>query len=178
MTSYDIGPESLLGIPDEQTASDLHDKLDLALQYIANWYKATKGSDNQNVWWQKIDATRAKVENAEKLMDPNKIFPGNKELAAYNDAASSFINTYHDLQFAPETLPQPGLIDTAADVVDTVFETPGYLAGKVATAIGDVAGAAGQAAGSAVRNFIYAAWPALVVAVILLVGYIAWKVYA
>ncbi len=152
-----LGPESLLGIPDGEDAQTLHDRLDLALRYIANWYKATDGSTDQAFWWTKIDQVRAKVEAAERAINPGAIFPGNVELALYNDAALSFPGLWRELTLSADTLPAPGFLDVAADLFDTVLQTPGYI-------VTSAANAAGAALGNSARAFVFQAWPLLALA--------------
>lgn len=158
----DLGPESLLGIPDGEDAPTLRDRLDLALRYLANWYKATKGSDNQDTWWFKIDQVRAKVETAYKSFSPADLFLGKDAVAKYNDAALAFPQLWRDLNLSRDTLPDPGLLDVAADIADTVIETPGYVISKVGDSL---ARGIGGAAGSLVERL----WPYLLVAGIVLV---------
>jgi hypothetical protein len=153
----DLGPESALSIPDGETAQTLRDRLDLALRYLSNWYRATKGSDNQDVWWARIDQERAKVEAAFNLMDPAKIFPGNAELAAYNDAAAGFPQLYRDLTLSADSLPQPDLLDVAASVLDAALNGPGYI---ITAATNAITKGVGNAAGKAFANL----WPVLAVA--------------
>jgi hypothetical protein len=152
-----LGPESLLSIPDGEDAQTLHDRLDLALRYLANWYKATDGATDKAIWWTRIDQVRAKVEAAERAINPGLIFPGNTEIALYNDAALNFPQLWRDLTLSADTLPEPGLLDRAADLFDTVLETPGYIIHKVASA-------AGKALGDGAKDLVYQAWPFLALA--------------
>jgi hypothetical protein len=152
-----LGAESLLGVPDGEDASTLHDRLDLALRYIANWYKATDDSTNRVIWWAQIDQVRAKVEAAEKAIDPAALFPGTKEVNLYNDAALAFPGLWRALTLSADTLPQPGLLDIAADFFETALQTPGYIVTKVASA-------AGAALGQSAKDFVYQAWPLLALA--------------
>jgi hypothetical protein len=164
MTDLALGPESLLSPGDGETAGTLHDRLDLALRYIANFYKATADSDNKAIWWTKIDQVRAKVEAAERALDPSLVFPGNSELALYNDAAADFPALWRELYLSPDTLPHRDLLSVAADVFDTIVETPGYIISRVADS-------AGKALGNGAKNFIYGAWPFLLAAGIGLLAY-------
>jgi hypothetical protein len=154
-----LGPESLLGIPDGEDAQTLHDRLDVALRYLANWYKATDGGPDKAIWWTKIDQVRAKVEAAERAIDPSGIFPGNAGVALYNDAALAFPGLWRELTLSADTLPAPGLLDVAADLFDTVIETPGYIVTKAAAA-------AGAALGQGAKDLVYQAWPFLALAVV------------
>lgn len=157
----DLGPESLLGIAEGEDAPTLRDRLDLALRYIANWYKATKGSDNQDIWWAKIDQVRAKVETAYHSFSPGDLFLGKDAVRLYNDAAAAFPGLWRELNLTRDTLPDPGLLDVAADIGDAVLETPGYLINKVGDSL---ARGIGGAAGSLVERL----WPYLLVAGIVL----------
>lgn len=147
----DLGPESLLGVPDGEDAPTLRDRLDLALRYLANWYKATKGSDNQATWWAKIDQVRAKVEAAYKSFSPADLFLGNDAVALYNSAALAFPDMYRQLALSRDTLPDPGLLDVAADISDAILETPGYVINKLGDSL---ARGIGGAAGSLVEKLL------------------------
>lgn len=141
----DLGPESLLGTPDGEDAPTLRDRLDLALRYLANWYKATKGSDNQDTWWFKIDQVRAKVEAAYKSFSPADLFLGNDAEALYNTAALAFPQLWRELTLSRDTFPSPGLLDVAADISDTILETPGYVINKLGDSLArGIGGAAGS----------------------------------
>lgn len=153
----DFGPESLLGVPDGEDAQTLRDRLELALRYLANWYRATKGSDNQDLWWGRIDQERAKVEAAFRAMDPARVFPGRAELAAYNDAAAGFPQLWRDLTLSADTLPDPSLLDRAADIIDTIFETPGYVIDKLTNSLA-------RGVGNGVASIWANLWPVIVVA--------------
>ncbi len=153
----DLGASSVLGTGDGELAGDLHDHLDLALQYIANWYKATEGSDNQDLWWAKIDQVRAKVENAERQITSVEVFPTASQVALYNDASSSYASLYTDLYTSADTLPQPALIDQAAGLVSTIVEAP-------STFITYAAGLVGKTLGDSAKAFFIGAWPVLLVA--------------
>jgi hypothetical protein len=143
-----LGASSVLGIADGELTADLHSRLDLALQYIANWYKATKGSDNQDVWWTQIDQVRAKVDD---------VFPSSSEVAMYNDASASYAALYTQLYASYDTLPQPALIDQAADLATTIVQTPSYV-------ITWLAGLVGKTVNDAAKNLFLEAWPVLLVA--------------
>lgn len=154
MTDPQLGPESLLGIADGEDSQTLHDRLDLALRYLANWYKATDDSQNRNLWWARIDQVREKVETAERAINPGNIFPSVHEVNLYNDAALVFPGLWRDLTLSADTLPQPSLLDIAADFLTTAAQTPSYL-------ITAAANAAGKAAGDSAKQFFLQAWPLL-----------------
>lgn len=152
----DLGTSSILGTGDGELAGDLHDRLDLALQYLANWYKATDGSDNQDLWWAQIDQVRSKVETAERQITSAEVFPTSSQVAMYNDASSSFAALYEQLYSSYDTLPQPALIDQAAGLVTTIIESP-------STFITYAAGLVGKTAGDAAKAFFLGAWPVLLI---------------
>lgn len=164
----DLGPEGLLVDAEGNPIDDTRRRLDLALRYISNWYRATDDSDNKSIWWAKIDDVRAKVEAAFTSMDPSKVFPGKDELALYHDAQAAFPEMWRQLNFSADTLPRPELIDIAADFLDAVTETPGII---VTTVIDKLTKGAGDAVGKAVKNL----WPVLLVAGVLGGGYLVVK---
>lgn len=164
----DLGPESLLQDAEATPITDTRSRLNLALRYLANWYRATEGSDEQSVWWVKIDDVRAKVEAAFVAMDPAKVFPGVDELATYHDAQLAFADLWRQLTFSIDTLPRPDLITQAADFVDTLVHMPGTI---LTTTVDIVTKAAGDATKKAITNL----WPVLLVAGVLGGGYLAVK---
>ncbi len=164
-TNPDLGSGNLLGTGEATPSQDLHDNLDVALQYIANWYKATKGADDQDLYWAQIDQVRAKVELAERTIDPANVFPSTKEIALYNDASAAFADEWQALELTADTLPQPGLLGQAASLATTVIEMP-------STVITKLANVAGTALGDSVKQFFLAAWPFLAVAGVVTAGYI------
>jgi hypothetical protein len=166
--AVDLGPSALLIDADGNLITDTRTRLDLALRYISNWYRATDGSDNQSIWWVKIDGVRAKVEAAFTAMDPAKVFPGKDELAVYSDAQLAFADLYRQLQFSSDTLPKPGLLDLAADFVDALAETPGII---LTTVVDKVSKGIGDATKKAITNL----WPILAVVAVAGGGYLAVK---
>lgn len=150
----DLGVENLLGIDGTgQLSSDLRESLALATRYIANWYKATKDSDNKDVWWQKIDTERAKVEAAYNLLlqaDQNP-FPGNTGIAAYSDAASGWPQLWRDLSLSPDTI-DTSLLNSAADFFTTVAEAPGLIIPQIGNELGKIVG-------GTLGNFLAQTWP-------------------
>lgn len=120
----DLGPESVLQDAEGTPATEVRDRLGLALRYIANWYKATRESDDRATWWAKIDACRVKVEEAFAAMDPTKVFPGNAELAVYHEAQLAFPALWRELTLSVDTLPHPDLIDKAASYLETLVQLP------------------------------------------------------
>lgn len=164
----DLGPRALLSDAEGNPITDTRAKLDMALRYISNWYKATDGSENKAIWWAKIDDVRAKVEAAFTAMDPAKVFPGVDELAVYHDAQLAFGDLYRQLLTSADTLPKPDLLDLAADFFDTLTETPGII---LTTVVDKVSKGIGDATKSAIVNL----WPVLAVVAVAGVGYVAVK---
>ncbi|HXJ30601.1 MAG TPA: hypothetical protein VNG35_08180 [Gemmatimonadales bacterium] len=162
-----LGPEGLLPIPDGMSAQELHDRLALAIAYLANWKRAASGAADESIWDTRIDQTAALVQAAQEAMDPALLFPGNAELASYNAAASSYVQLYADFQLNAASLPRPGLLSQVPDFLSTVTEYPFQLVQGVANAAGDVAG-------STVRKLIYELWPALALAGVALGLYLFW----
>lgn len=156
----DLGAAGQLGRADGEQSADLHDRLDLALRYIANWYKATKGSANQDVWWAKIDQVRAKVETAERTITSDDVFPSSSEVAMYNDASDSYAGLFTELYTSYDTLPQPALIDQAADLTSTIVEFPSYVVTKAADLVG-------KTIGDSAKALFVETWPVLLAAGVL-----------
>lgn len=148
----DVGPENALGPGDGETAQTLRDRLDMALRYISNWYKASEDSANKNIWWAKIDSVRSAVQDAEDAMDPAKVFPGNTELSLYNDAATAFPALWRELTLSSDINVRLDLLSALPDFIDTTLNMPGYIVQKVVNGVTD---AAGNVAGKAARNL----WP-------------------
>jgi len=163
--NYDLGVGNFLGTGDGEQSADLHARLDLALQYLANWYKATKGSDNQDLYWAQIDDVRAKVELAERTINPANVFPSNSEVQLYNDASAAFADEYQTLALTADTLPQPSLLSQAADVTTTIIEMPSTIITKLANVVG-------TGLGDAAKQFFVKAWPFLLAGGVVLGVYV------
>jgi hypothetical protein len=146
----DLGAEGLLGPDAEgQLAQDVRDRLALATRYLANWYRATKGSDDQALWWQKIDTERAKVERAYEIAgrQENQLFLGREALAAYVDAAEGWPSLWRELKLSSDTLVEPSLLDRAAGIVENPLAFLPTVSEGLAKAVGDsLAGIARQLA--------------------------------
>jgi len=157
-----LGPEALLSDADGELAADVRARLDLALRYLANWYKATDDSGTVRArWWPQIDAVRAKVEAAFKAIDPNAEFMGNASLELYAQAQLVFPELWRQLSLSSDTLPKPDLLDQAADLLNTIAEYPTYLVPK----IGDIlARTIGGALGTIVGQLWYVVIPAALIA--------------
>jgi len=139
-----LGPESLLGVDAQgELAQDARDHLALATRYLANWYKATKGSPDEATWWQRIDTERSRVERAYKLASEpgNETFLGAAARAAYVDAAAEWPQLWRDLKLSADTLPEPSLLDQAATLATAPFAMLPTLGNEVGKAIGGALGA-------------------------------------
>lgn len=138
-----LGAESLLGVDAEgEAAQDVRDRLALASRYLANWYRATKGSDDQATWWQRIDDQRRKVEDAYELASAsgNELFLGTAARAAYVDAAAGWPQLWRDLKLSADTLPEPSLLDQAASLASAPFAMLPTLGNELGKAIGGALG--------------------------------------
>jgi hypothetical protein len=135
-----LGPESLLGVDAEgEAAQDVRDRLALATRYLANFYRATKGSDDQALWWQRIDTQRAKVERAYALAGTaeNQLFLGDEARAAYVDAAATWPQLWRDLKLSSDTLKEPSLLDRAASVAENPLAFLPTFSEGLSKAVGD-----------------------------------------
>jgi hypothetical protein len=130
--SSNLGPEALLFDAEGEKIDTTRERLSMALRYITNWYEATKGSADKQIWWGKIDIVRNKVENALKAFDVKKIFPGKHDLALYHDAQLAFPALWRELRYSADTLPKPSLLSKMADFGQTVVETPAIVLKKAA----------------------------------------------
>ena len=151
----DLGLESLLGTSDGELAQDLRDRLALSTRYLTNWYRATDGSENKAVWWQKIDTVRAKVERAyaDLLEASNASFAGVRARGDYDDASAAWAQLWRELELSADTI-DSSLIYSIADWADTVAHAPGLLAIQVGNELG-------KAAGGALGAFLAQTWPYL-----------------
>jgi hypothetical protein len=160
----DVGVESLLGdwdaddlAVDVQTARD---RLVLATRYLANWYAATKDSDNKAIWWQKIDDLRTRVEAAYAVLSkPENTgpFPHPEAKAAYQVAALAWPGLWREITLSGEVNIHFDLIDQAADLLTTIAHTPGAI-------VRDIGNEVGKAVGGAAGNLLRWTWPYLILA--------------
>ena len=141
----DLGVESLLGDVDADAldAQEARDRLALASRYIANWYKATKGTGNQDIWWQKIDVERAKVEAAYNLASDMSSagFLTSAARIAYRDAAAGWPGLWRELELSADTLADPSLISQAASLLEAPLAFIPTVTENVSKAIGNTLGA-------------------------------------
>ncbi len=135
-----LGAESLLGVDAEgEEAQDVRDRLALATRFLANWYRATKGSEDQAVWWQKIDAERIRVERAYALAGTaeNQVFLGTEARAAYVDAAAGWPGLWRELKLSAATLAEPSLLDRAASIAEAPLSFLPSFSEGLSKAVGD-----------------------------------------
>lgn len=166
--ALDLGAANILGDPetagDQGTpldADEMRAQLALSTRYLANWYKATDGSDNQAIWYQKIDALRAQVEGTykEMLSDDNLYFPTTQAKVDYLAASNNWAQLYLQLQLSADTLPQASLIDEAANVISAGIKAPTVVIPNLFSEIGKVLN-------SSLGNFLAQAWPVVTIVVI------------
>lgn len=162
----DLGLEGLLGTSGGELAQDLRDRLALSTRYLANWYRATDGSENKAVWWQKIDTVRSKVERAyaDLLEASNASFAGVRARGDYDDASASWAQLWRELSLSADTI-DFSLIDQIADWTDTIAHAPGLLVPQIGNEIG-------KAVGGALGGFLAQTWPYLAGAGLLYVAYV------
>jgi hypothetical protein len=157
----DLGVESFLGDADADGLgnADAREKLALSTRYLANWYKATSGSDNKDVWYQKIDALRNKVETlyAQLTADDNP-FLSPVEKSDYNAASGAWADLWRQLTLSEDTV-DISLVNSVADFASTAVSAPGVI-------IPDLFEKAGSLINDSVGKFFAQVWPVLTVIVI------------
>lgn len=166
MADLDLSKENLLGISDGMTGAEMRERLALSTQYLANWYKATADTDNKDVWWQKIDALRAKVEStyAELQKPENQYFAGHVEKADYDEASAAWAQLWRELTLSPDLI-DISLLSSLSDLGTTLINAPGLLVPQLAESVG-------KALGDSASRFFTQAWPFLAAAAALGLVYI------
>lgn len=157
----DLATESFLGDADadELGNSDARDKLALATRYIANWYKATSGSDNKDVWYQKIDALRSKIETLySQLTNDQNPFLSPVEKSDYNTASGAWADLWRQLTLSTDTI-DVSLISQAADFVTTTLRAPGIAIPNFFQSVGGIIN-------DSVGKFMAQVWPVLIIVTI------------
>lgn len=159
------GTESLLGIADGLSASEMRDNLALSTRYLSNWYKATDGSDNQSVWWGRIDHLRASIEATYKeLTDPaNTYFAGKAAIADYNAASQEWSGLFRDITFSADAN-QVSLLSQLPSLVDTIADPASWVP--------SIGNELGKAFGGLIGQFLRQTWPYLAVAGVVVVVYV------
>jgi hypothetical protein len=150
----DLAADEAQGAP----AQELRDRLSRATLFLANWYKATADSADKAIWWHDIDAVRAKVEAAYKLLSAPEaaIFPSKKENAAYDEAANAYASLYTRLNLSTDVNIHTDLISSAASLFEAIASAP-------AAAVSYIGNEAGKAIGGAAGNFLRQAWWVIVI---------------
>lgn len=138
----DIGVEDQLADPTGQDAQTLHDRLGTALAYIPNFQSAIAGSKNEGAWRSKIGAAQQQIQQAYDLMNPDLIFPGKTELAAYYAAAGAYADLWRTLSLSPDTVKGPSITDLPGGIWDTLTSAPGAAYDAAGNAINKTLGAA------------------------------------
>jgi hypothetical protein len=152
------GVENLLGYADDLDAQTMRDRLALATRYLANWYKATKGTDDQGVWWQQIDTLRASVESVYKEMtDPaNSFFAAKSTIGHYNDAANAWSDLWRRITLSIDAN-QISLMSALPDLPSAILEAPGVILPQIGNELGKIIG-------GTLGQFLRQTWPYLAVA--------------
>jgi hypothetical protein len=152
------GPEGLLGYADDLDAQTMRDRLALATRYLANWYAATKGSDNQDVWWARIDQLRAEVEGSysEMSQDANTYFAGKTAIANYNQASNDWNSLYNDITLSIDAS-QLSVINALPDLPSAILQAPGVILPQIGNELGKIIG-------GTLGQFLRQTWPYLIVA--------------
>lgn len=166
--NQELGAESLLGFDAQDLdGQEARDKLARATLYLANWYRATKGSENQAIWWQRIDVERLRVEEAYRLATaPESLyFLTRAAKAAYADAAADWPQLWRDLKLSADTLPEPSLLDEAATFATAPLQMLTNAGNEIGKAVGETVN---QTVGQLVRGM----FPVLVAAAGVAIVYI------
>jgi len=161
--SIDLGPESVLTDwqDEDEPVDGTLENLARALRFIGNWRKALS-PENLGEALQHDSATVAKVEQtARKVNDafavwskPGLIFPGNDEENKYRQAQLAYPDTWRAVTFSTGSLDQEGFIDSLSHL-------PGDIAESLGGSLSDI-----------VTKFLKGFWPVLVVAAIIVLGYV------
>jgi hypothetical protein len=157
----DLGVESFLGDADADGLgnADAREKLALSTRYLANWYKATSGSDNKDVWYQKIDALRNKVETLySQLTADDNPFLSPVEKSDYNAASGAWADLWRQLTLSEDTV-DISLLSQAADFATTAIKAPTVI-------IPDIMEQLGKLVNDSVGKFFAQIWPVLTVVII------------
>lgn len=142
----DIGVEDQLADPTGQDAQTLHDRLGTALAYIPNFQNAIAGSKNESAWRSKIAAAQQQIQAAYDAMNPEIVFPGKTELAAYYAAAGAYADLWRTLSLSPDTIKAPSVFDLPGGIFDTLTSVPGAAYDAAGNAINKGLGAASDTA--------------------------------
>lgn len=134
-----------VGFPDDfDPTPELRKAMTKILQAVETWQKAVKGSDNEAMWFSRLDEVRKKAKNVYDLMTDELVFPGKSQQAAYNDAVKAYLDLNDDIQFSKDTLPRPDLVDQAESFIKSLKDFPeeaihgiGDAATKAVDAIGE-----------------------------------------
>lgn len=160
------GPEGLLGLADGLTGQEMRDRLALATLYLANWYKATKGSENQVTWWKKIDGVRGEVEASYREMsDPkNNLFATKTAVANYEQASHDYVNLYNEITFSADAN-QISLMSELPSLPEAILEAPGTVIPQIGNELGKIIG-------GTLGQFLRQTWPYLAVAGVVALVYV------
>lgn len=149
-----------IGFPDDfDPAPELRKAMTKILQAVETWQKAVKGSDNESMWFARIDEVRKKAKNVYNIMSDELVFPGKSQQAAYNDAVKAYLDLNDDIQFSKDTLPRPDLLDQAASFVDSLKDFPSEIIKGIGDASKKAADALGDAFNGTATEIVKKLWP-------------------
>ena len=149
-----------VGFPDDfDPTPELRKAMTKILQAVETWQKAVKGSDNEAMWFSRLDEVRKKAKNVYDLMTDELVFPGKSQQAAYNDAVKAYLDLNDDIQFSKDTLPRPDLLDQAASFVDSLKDFPADIIEGIGDAAKKAAAAAADAFNGTAEEIVKKLWP-------------------
>jgi hypothetical protein len=158
-TNLDLATESFLGDADadELGNQDARAKLALATRYIANWYKATSGSENKDVWYQKIDSLRSGVQTLyTQLTADGNPFLSTQQKSDYNAVSGNWADLWRQLMLSTDTIDRT-LMSQAADFVTTTLNAPGIAIPAIFQSVGGIIN-------DSVGKFMAQVWPVIIIA--------------
>ncbi len=129
------------------------------LQSVETWQRAVKGSDGEQMWFQRIDEVRKKAKNVYDNMTDEQIYPGKSQSAAYDDAIKSYLDLNDDIQFSKDTLPRPDLVDQAADFVTSLKDFPEDIIEGLGGILKRSSAAAADALSGSATEIVKRLWP-------------------
>lgn len=162
--SVDLGPESVLTDWDDSDnpIDDTIAKLVTASKFISNWRQAQGEGDirlvdRDPVTLAKIDGTSKKVSAALTAWNkPDLEFPGNNEVSLYKQAQLSYPDTWRAVQLS----------------IGTEGNYSPLSLGGLFDSVPDAGGGLGNWLKDILLNFLKGFWPVLLIAGIVIVGYV------
>jgi hypothetical protein len=163
MASFDLGPEAVL--PDWDNADEPVDEaienLARALRFIGNWKRQLSPENLGEVLnydrttVSKVEQTERKVNSAFAAWSKQGLtFPGNNEVNLYKQAQLAYPDTWRSVMLSVGSLEQEGFFDSLSHL-------PGDIAGSLGGTVTDI-----------VLNALKSLWPVLLIAALIIVGYV------